>query len=265
MVTVFEFVRTRLLEAGDEGTPQSDLFRAIRASDDIDRRSRGTYASFSMAFQTLKRLNWVEATGVEEPSTTVTGIVGMLRPRVFYRLTQTGRDVPPPDWENPYTIRYPQFLDKSRYYVPTGRPRGRPRQPRRVELTPIPLVERPEVIIVPPEDVILPGEPLRRRMRIPMSTVIERRLRDLRPSVESLRDDPTNLDNIEADLLSIFDEAADAVDRTRGEERERVEALAQRLERAAEGFDRMRLGLATNNRVTYLEALEIVLACCTFD
>lgn len=267
MPTTFEVVRSLLTEAGAEGLPQSDLLSRLRDDPRVENRRDGTYSSFVKMFHTLKMLGWVERTGQEAPSTTNdANVVGVLEPRVWYRLTATGRSADPNDWVNPYVVLYPQSADKSRYYTPTGRPRGRPPQPRRVDVTPIPLVDRQEVIVVPQEDVtvIPPAETGRRRMRIPVSTLIERQLRDMLPRVETLRENADDLDAVERDLLAIFDEAADALERVSGSERQRVEAFAQRLERASEGFERMRLGLATDNRLTYLEGLETVLGCCRF-
>jgi len=65
------------------------------------------YHSFLMYFGVLKRLGWVEGTGESESS----GIQENYSPapsRVYYRLTQAGKDAGAELWSNPLFTLYPE-------------------------------------------------------------------------------------------------------------------------------------------------------------
>ena len=64
--------------------------------------------------------------------------------------------------------------------------------------------------------------------------------------VEDLLDQPDHqeLARLDGDMLGFFDQVLDAVDRSRGQNRRRLLALGQKFERAAEGFEQARQGLA---------------------
>ena len=92
------------------------------------------YHSFVMYFGMLKKLGWVETTGVEEPSTPQ-DYYEDFEPRRYYRLTRQGIEAPDYEWSNPHRTLYPQFdVDyyrqkrKAHHYtkrVPTVSRRGR--------------------------------------------------------------------------------------------------------------------------------------------
>lgn len=66
------------------------------------------YHSFLMYFGVLKRLGWVEATGVTEPST-IQDNYPPAPERVYYRLTQKGIDAGDELWSNPLFTLYPEI------------------------------------------------------------------------------------------------------------------------------------------------------------
>ena len=83
--------------------------------------TRMRYHSFLVYFGILKRLGWVEPTGVTEESTAQqidekTGEVrnpeGKLR--TYYRLTGSGRDALDTEWSNPLFTLYPEIAEKYR-------------------------------------------------------------------------------------------------------------------------------------------------------
>lgn len=139
-----EFIRDFLIERGEEGAPQRDIFYAYktnmiqgraeaRAEIERDRliakgatyasvdfegliekyrrhfpyRTTGPrYHSFVMYFSTLIKLGWVELTGVEEPSILQERFLNAPA-RAYYRLTEEGRAAPDSAWANPFKARYP--------------------------------------------------------------------------------------------------------------------------------------------------------------
>lgn len=66
------------------------------------------YHSFINYFGMLKKLGWLEKTGVQEISTPQDFFEGF-QPRVYYRLTRKGIEAPDPEWSNPKLVLYPQF------------------------------------------------------------------------------------------------------------------------------------------------------------
>lgn len=104
------------------------------------RLTRARYHSFLVYFGLLKRLGWVEPTGETEPSEaqeTMAAKPGepareVGRPRVYYRLTATGRRAAMNLWTDPIMALYKYDREKRSakkkrlYYTPPGR-RGRRR------------------------------------------------------------------------------------------------------------------------------------------
>lgn len=142
-MTLGEWLREQFLFAGAAGAVGADLHR-----DYVDSTrgqftrmpSKLTYASFMRSLGLLSQLGWVERTGRTEPARQ-RGVPtsGVLRDRVFYRLTKAGRDANPGEWRYLHRRVYP-----SRYsYSPTGRSVGRPTGPRRVLDAPVPPAPRP--------------------------------------------------------------------------------------------------------------------------
>ena len=262
MPTTFEFVREQLITAGRKGVSQADLFIAVRQSPDV-RRNKGTYSSFNKMFHTLVRLGFVERMKKTEKSTTKYGLLkDVLSDRTFYRITDDGKEAAESVWINPYVANYPDYEDKSKYYTPTGRARGRPRAERRQRRARAPRERRP--IAEVPEVLPEPVRERRRRLRIPVSRQIESELPALRESIEALRasKDLSQADTVEATMLRLFDRAIDAVEGASGEERERLRSLVVRLETSPEGFDDVRAGIMRRNEVTFQRGIETLLLCC---
>lgn len=280
MPTTYQLIKERLLESGDRGVTISDLHRQIRG-EDVNRRN-GTYHSFNRYFHILTQLGWVEFTGETEQSYQK-GVSepGYLSDRRYYKITSTGRSAPDDDWYYPPALVYPQFRTPdytSRFKKPTGRPRGRPRrgerrQPARVVVErPVerPRAERPVIVPMPPPKApsIAPGIPStperRRKIRLPLSGKIAQELARMLPRVEALAYNrtPEVIDAVENDLTAIFDSALDGLERSSGEERQRLEAIASRLEDAAEGFELLRDGLATGKESRYSQGLIQIRKCC---
>lgn len=85
------------------------------------------YHSFSRYFHQLKQLQWVEYTGVDEPS----ALEEFYEPapsRRYYRLTDLGKGAPEIAWSNPKLALYPEFSleyhrEKRReHYYPKTKP-----------------------------------------------------------------------------------------------------------------------------------------------
>lgn len=69
-------------------------------------KSRGCrFHSFVVYFSNLQRLNWVESSGLEEPSS-FQDHYPPGPPRRYFRLTDTGRTAPETAWANPYRALY---------------------------------------------------------------------------------------------------------------------------------------------------------------
>ena len=63
------------------------------------------YHSFVVYFSTLQRLSWVETSGREEPSA-FQGNYPAGQPRIYYRLTPSGRAASDAEWSNPHSTLY---------------------------------------------------------------------------------------------------------------------------------------------------------------
>jgi hypothetical protein len=66
---------------------------------------RCRFHSFYVYFTLLKRLHWVEETGIEEPSAFQDNYAPG-QPRKFYRLTKAGREASEMAWANPRVALY---------------------------------------------------------------------------------------------------------------------------------------------------------------
>ena len=66
------------------------------------------YHSFLMYFGVLKRLGWVEEAGHTEPST-IQDHYPPAPNRVYYRLTEKGKEAPDKYWSNPLFTLYPEI------------------------------------------------------------------------------------------------------------------------------------------------------------
>jgi len=66
------------------------------------------YSSFTRYFGHLKRLGWVEESGKTEPSA-IQDAYPPAPSRVYYRLTERGRNAPPDQISNPVRALYPHF------------------------------------------------------------------------------------------------------------------------------------------------------------
>ncbi|MDP3061601.1 MAG: hypothetical protein Q8O40_00080, partial [Chloroflexota bacterium] len=113
------------------------------------------YHSFITYFGLLKRLKWVEPTGQVEPSTFQQSYPPG-PPRVFYRLTEAGRQAPMVAWSNPLLTLYKYPVAELRAKRLTKK-YYRPRQRRAVPVTPP----------TPPPTAAAPERPRRRRATPP--------------------------------------------------------------------------------------------------
>jgi len=66
------------------------------------------YHSFLVYFGVLKRLGWVEETGRTEPST-IQDYHPPAPDRMYYRLTEKGKEAPDEYWSNPLFTLYPEI------------------------------------------------------------------------------------------------------------------------------------------------------------
>lgn len=132
MLTNGQFIRRKLVSAGNRGTTVSDVHKQrVKEAAELSLLFRGgTYASFTRLFSIIKRLKWIEATGEVEPATQKGGKEGILADRVYYRITEEGLKQGDDKWQDPLAVLYPEWngsARSSKYRVSTGRPRGRPR------------------------------------------------------------------------------------------------------------------------------------------
>ncbi len=88
--------------------------------------------------------------------------------------------------------------------------------------------------------------------------------RTFRARIEALRasPDPPELVSLEQDMVNYFNRVVDAAESARGENRTPLLALGQRLDGAIEGFEQAREALGAGNTAGYLEALDVLAACC---
>jgi len=66
------------------------------------------YHSFLVYFGVLKRLGWVETTGITEPST-IQENYSAAPDRIYYRLTEAGKEANELLWSNPLFTLYPEI------------------------------------------------------------------------------------------------------------------------------------------------------------
>ena len=132
---------------------------------------------------------------------------------------------------------------------------------------------RPAVRVAPPPRPLTPAPlriappapPVRPRRRRTLADRMEEEAQAFSPRIEALRvqPDPQELARLEEEMLGFFDRVLDQVERARGENRQRLLALAQRFERAAAGFERARTSLAEGRTQDYLAALDLLAQCCS--
>jgi hypothetical protein len=92
---------TDVTEAAADKIYQRELKKVSR------KFSHMRYHSFLMYFGVLKRLGWVEETGQTETSTLQDNFLEAPS-RVYYRLTQKGREASDEFWSNPLFTLYPE-------------------------------------------------------------------------------------------------------------------------------------------------------------
>ena len=62
--------------------------------------------------------------------------------------------------------------------------------------------------------------------------------------------------------IDYFDRVLDALERARGGQRDRLQALSNRLEGSAQGFDQAREALGLGDLGAYEAAMDVLAACC---
>lgn len=111
-MTTGDFIRERLIEAGDKGVCPADLHRERKANwEELGlKKVTGIHHSFQVFFAVLIRLKWVEKTGEEEVAHRK-GSFNELNPsipRKFYRITPEGLAQEESAWKNPVRVLYPR-------------------------------------------------------------------------------------------------------------------------------------------------------------
>ena len=133
MLSNGEWIREKLIEAGDKGVVIADLQKERRerhAELSILYRG-GRYHSFARYFAWFIQLGWVEPTGETETAFTKGNETELKSPRKYYRITDLGESVPELLWRDPIVALHPKWTPSERvagYRLPTGRVRGRPRK-----------------------------------------------------------------------------------------------------------------------------------------
>ena len=186
---------------------------------------------------------------------------GTPAPRHFYRVV----DSLDPAFIKPETVwRQRRGLAAP---VPSSRPAARVQAlPEVRPLTPapprVPLLA--PAVIPPAQPAAVPARPPIRRRRRTVAEIAEEDARVFQPRIEALRThpDPQELARLEDDLLAFFDRVLDTADRSRSDNRRRLLALGQRLERSAGGFDKARSALAGGDAAGYQAALDLIAGCC---
>lgn len=162
MPTTGQFIRERLVEAAKKGVVIADLHKERRANwRELGLVYKtGTYQSFCRLFFFLEQLKWVERTDKTEASHAKGGITELIAPRIYYRITDEGLAHGIIDWTDPLSAKYPELTGSARatkYRLPSGRPRGRPRLgPPVVKRPPKPRVVKPPKVKIP--EIILTEE-----------------------------------------------------------------------------------------------------------
>lgn len=203
-ISIGQWFRGQFVRAGTKGASPADLYKTLRsqrAGEAIDYRG-GTYSSFFREFWWLKQVKYVERTGRTAPSFQrgrkpgdrkggAAGFAGVLKsPKVFYRLTKTGRESDPTTWENLTALVHADRLEPFwwRQYQPlTGRPRGRPAQEWRegAPRSPVRPPRRPGGTTPgePPLPAVTEG---RRRVKLPPEQEVSTQLSSLRDGIRGL-------------------------------------------------------------------------------
>lgn len=268
MATTFEFVRVRLVEVSRSGVSVADLLKQIRTAD-VARRN-GVYDSFRRYFHVLVKLGWVTRMSKSAPSFQ-RGVdeSGILSDKGFYRLTQKGRDASDDDWKAPRKVLYPEYAESGawrKWYIPTGKPRGRPKVKKVRRERRIAEVVTPEVA---QREIVVRERPRERRrvIRLTPSQSINNKLQELLPRIDAVAEsrDAVEIDSLEQELEQLFDRTLNAIESATGDEAKSLERTAQRLERASDGFTDMRSGIRVSNEVTFRRGFELVRTCCTGD
>ena len=70
------------------------------------------------------------------------------------------------------------------------------------------------------------------------------------------------LASLEEDILDYFDRVLDAAERARGNQRDRLVALSDRLEGSAQGFEQAREALGLGDLGAFEAATDVLAACC---
>ena len=103
-----ESIISNLVVAGTDVTEAAADKIYQRELKKVSRKfSHMRYHSFLMYFGVLKRLGWVEETGQTETSTLQDNFLEAPS-RVYYRLTQKGREASDEFWSNPLFTLYPE-------------------------------------------------------------------------------------------------------------------------------------------------------------
>jgi len=155
MPTTGQFIRQRLVEAGSDGVVIADLHKERKANwRELGLTYKtGTYQSFCRLFFFLEQLKWVERTDKTEASHAKGGVTELLAPRIYYKISDEGLSHDETDWMDPLSAKYPELTGSARatkYRLPTGRPRGRPRVGRPVvKRLAKPRVKKPPKVKIP--------------------------------------------------------------------------------------------------------------------
>lgn len=152
MPTTGQWIREKLIGAGDKGVVISDLHRERKANWrtlGITYKG-GTYMSFVRLFRWLIDLKWVEQTGEREVAFAKGDTYELKSNRIYYRLTKEGLLRPVDDFYDLITTVHPEWsgsLRSTKYRLPTGKPRGRPRiGPPKIKKLPKPVEVKKPVI-----------------------------------------------------------------------------------------------------------------------
>ena len=104
-----ERIISRMVVSGTDVTEEKAENIYQRELKKISRKfTHMRYHSFLMYFGVLKRLGWVEEAGHTEPST-IQDHYPPAPNRVYYRLTEKGKEAPDKYWSNPLFTLYPEI------------------------------------------------------------------------------------------------------------------------------------------------------------
>jgi len=126
-----EWIRERLVSAGDSGVCISDLHheRKTNYAELGLLTVRSTYRSFWQYFYWLLKLGYIERTDKTEPSKAKGGEYQLKNPRLFFSITSKGLSSDIEDWKSIRLTKYPRpdGYKRKNYHKRTGGKRGRPR------------------------------------------------------------------------------------------------------------------------------------------